>query len=82
VHTAAPFTAAAREAFPGLLPWQAPSAMSTARANFTATLLPSGKVLVTGGQCLDSGTFQTVVLSSAELSGSKRTPACSGPDRG
>jgi hypothetical protein len=62
VHAAAPFSAAARDSFPGvLLSSFAAAPMSQSRKGETATLLPNGTVLVTGG-IGDSG-----FLSSAEL---------------
>ncbi len=41
--------------------------MADAREGFTATLLPDGTVLVTGGVRLGSGSISDVPLASAEL---------------
>jgi hypothetical protein len=49
VHTEAPFSAEAREAFHTVLPFSPTASMSTARDSHTATLLANGKVLVAGG---------------------------------
>lgn len=45
--------------------WTSTGKMHTARAQYTATLLPSGKVLVAGGE--DCPTINCFTLSSAEL---------------
>ncbi len=59
---ASPFTASARAAYRGVLyAWEPAASMNTDRTGQTATLLPGGKVLVTGG---DAGTG---IKSSAEL---------------
>jgi hypothetical protein len=47
--------------------WTATGTMAVARAEFTATLLPEGMVLVAGGVWLVSGSLSDVNLASAEL---------------
>src|SRR5262249_36123394 len=57
-----PFSAAARAAFVGVLPWVQAAPMRVARSLYTATLLQNGKVLVVGGEDASSH-----ILASAEL---------------
>jgi N-acetylneuraminic acid mutarotase len=51
---------------PGNNTWSATASMRQARFDQTATLLPNGKVLVTGGAAIGD-LFQNIPLSSAEL---------------
>ena len=52
---------------PGSGTWTATGTMADAREGFTATLLPDGMVLVSGGVRLVSGSISDVALASAEL---------------
>jgi WD40 repeat protein len=50
---------------PAKATWSVTASLNTARSGHTATLLPNGKVLVTGGRNATSNTFNS--LNSAEL---------------
>ena len=47
--------------------WTSTGSLHTARYYHTATLLPNGQVLVTGGYWVDESTYTPVPLTSAEL---------------
>lgn len=47
--------------------WRGGSPLNQARSGQTATLLTNGRVLVVGGEALDSATGQTRLVASAEL---------------